>query len=115
MFHSRVSQSISDLKSTGTELKLIVNRSVDKLIEKLSEAGAPKLVIIDLSLRDLDIETATKVLRDAFATTSIVAYGPHVAGALLHSANEAGIDAVYTRGQFDHRMTEIISDSVNLA
>jgi len=120
MFHSRVSQSIKDLKSDvgndesniATEFKLVVNRSSDKLIEKLLESADTKLVIIDLSLRDLNMESVMKALRDSLPGVPIIAYGPHVAGALLQAAADAGVDTVYTRGQFDHRMTEIISDCI---
>jgi DNA-binding NarL/FixJ family response regulator len=115
MFHSRVSQSISDLKSSGRELTLIVNRSVEKLIEKLAEHSDAKLIIVDLSLRELNIEAVIKSVRDSLPSLPIIAYGPHVAGALLQGAADAGVEAVYTRGQFDHRMTEIISEYTSLS
>lgn len=113
MFHSRVSQSLNDLKSSGRELTLTVNRSVEKLIEKLLEASDVKLIIVDLSLRELNMEAVTKSLRESLPSVPIIAYGPHVAGALLQAAADAGVDSVYTRGQFDHRMTEIISEYTN--
>jgi DNA-binding NarL/FixJ family response regulator len=119
MFHSRVSQSLNDLKSNGRELTLTVNRNVEKLIEKLieklSEASDVKLIIVDLSLRELNIEAVTKSLRDSLPNVPIIAYGPHVAGALLQAAADAGVESVYTRGQFDHRMTEIISEYTNVS
>jgi CheY-like chemotaxis protein len=115
MFHSRVSQSLNDLKSNGRELTLTVNRNVEKLIEKLSEASDVKLIIVDLSLRELNMEAVTKSLRDSLPNVPIIAYGPHVAGALLQAAADAGVESVYTRGQFDHRMTEIISEYTNVS
>lgn len=115
MFHSRVSQSLNDLKSNGRELTLTVNRNVEKLIEKLSEAADVKLIIVDLSLRELNMEAVTKSLRDSLPNVPIIAYGPHVAGALLQAAADAGVESVYTRGQFDHRMTEIISEYTNVS
>ncbi len=114
MFHSRVSQSLNDLKSSGREITLTVNRSVEKLIEKLLEASDVKLFIVDLSLRELNMEAVTKSLRDSLPSVPIIAYGPHVAGALLQAAADAGVESVYTRGQFDHRMTEIISEYINV-
>ncbi|MCY2976502.1 MAG: response regulator [Planctomycetota bacterium] len=115
MFHSRVSQSLNDLKSSGKELTLSVNRSVEKLIEKLLVASDVKLIIVDLSLRELNMEDVTKSLRDSLPSVPIIAYGPHVAGALLQSAADAGVESVYTRGQFDHRMTEIIAEYTNVS
>ena len=110
MFHSRVSQSISDLREAGAEATLVVNRNIETLIQKIAESTDGRLVIIDLALRELDVQGVVNVIREKLPSVSIIAYGPHVAGALLQSAADAGIDAVYTRGQFDHRMTEIIQE-----
>jgi len=108
MFHSRVSQAISDLKTTGCETRLVVNKNISTLLQKLVESADAKLVIVDLALRDLNVETVMKEIQETLPAIPIIAYGPHVAGELLQSAADAGIDAVYTRGQFDHRMTDII-------
>ena len=110
MFHSRVSQSIGDLRGESTGATLVVNRNIETLIQKLNESIDGRLVIIDLALRELDVQEVVSLIREKLPAFSIIAYGPHVAGALLKSAADAGIDAVYTRGQFDHRMTEIIQE-----
>jgi DNA-binding NarL/FixJ family response regulator len=105
MFQSKVSGAV---RNAGKQL--IVDRSVERVVER-ADANAVKLVLIDLSLQTLDLETAIRSLHDEFGNASVMAFGAHVDVARLDEASRAGADSVLTRGQFDRDLNEIVQSA----
>ncbi len=103
MFQSRIS---SAARAAGKEC--VVDRSVTKLIERVAEPDTVSLVLVDLTLRTLDLTLEIPLLHQAFSNCKIVAYGPHVDVESLTLAEEAGADTVVTRGQMDRDLASII-------
>ena len=103
MFQSRIS---SAARAAGKEC--VVDRSVVKLIERVTEPGAVSLVLVDLTLRTVDLTREIPLLHQTFSNCKIMAYGPHVDVERLALAEEAGADAVVTRGQMDRDLVAII-------
>jgi len=105
MFASRVSGAAMRM---GTTLETV--GTPEALLVRLAEAGQSPTVVLDLTLRGFDPRTWTPRFRQSpNPPRAIVAYGPHVQDAALAAAAEAGCD-VFTRGQFNARMDEILSE-----
>jgi DNA-binding NarL/FixJ family response regulator len=105
MFASRVSGAAARL---GTTLQTAA--TPETLFEQLAASEPAALVLIDLTTRGFDPRQWVPLLRQAANSPSaILAYGPHVQGRLLSAATAAGCDEVFTRGQFNARMDEILS------
>ncbi len=82
----------------------------EMLLERLMTAEPGALVVIDLTIRAFDPRHWVPLFRQAVNPPSaILAYGPHVQEGLLAAATEAGCDEVFTRGQFNARMDEILA------
>ncbi|HEX3999553.1 MAG TPA: hypothetical protein VHX65_13455 [Pirellulales bacterium] len=112
MFGSRVSGAAARI---GLALQTFA--TPDSLLERL-ELSKPKgddaggLVVLDLTMRHFDPKAWVPRFRQAAnPPKAIVAYGPHVQDAILAAAAGAGCDQVYTRGQFNARMDEILAGS----
>lgn len=75
------------------------------------EAERPRLVILDLSTAGLDVAGVVVACRSSGAAPRVVAYAPHVHEGKLAAAQAAACDAVYTRGQFDARLAEILASA----
>ena len=103
MFQSRIS---SAARAAGKEC--VVDRSVTKLIERVAEPGSVSLVLVDLTLRTVELAQEIPLLHQTFYNCKIMAYGPHVDVERLTLAEEAGADAVLTRGQMDRDLVAII-------
>ena len=103
MFQSRISSAARAVSKT-----CVVDRSVDKLVERVSEPDAVSLVLVDLTLRSVDLDLEIPRLHQTFAHCQIVAYGPHVDVERLAQAEQAGADRVVTRGQMDRDLAAII-------
>ena len=86
----------------GLDLRVI--GSIDKLLVSVS----CELVLIDLTVRALDIAAAVRSIRDKWPQARIIAYGPHVQEALLGAAQAAGCDEVLSRGQFDRDLERLL-------
>ena len=67
-----------------------------------------RVVIIDLTLPGLDIHSAVAGLPEPPGRPYIVAFGPHVQGAVLAAARDAGCDEVHSRGHFDAQLDELL-------
>ena len=103
MFQSRIS---SAARAAGKAC--VVDRSVTKLVERVEEPDTVSLVLVDLTLLSVDLTLDIPLLHQAFSNCKIVAYGPHVDADRLTMAEEAGADAVVTRGQMDRDLAAII-------
>lgn len=103
MFQSRIS---STARSIGQPC--MTERSAAKLIERVEESEGIKLVLIDLTLRSVDLASEIPQLKQAFPGCQILAFGPHVDVERLEAAQQAGADRVLTRGQMDRDLTEIL-------
>ena len=101
MFSSRVSQIAREM---GHDFSIC--STVDDLIDKVS--ADETLVIIDLSLPGLDIAPTIVKLRSKAENIKCVAFAPHVHEPKLAAAVDAGCDEVFSRGQFNNQIEEIL-------
>ena len=93
---------------TGVAQRLGLDLRVIGSIDKLLEGAECDLVLIDLTVRSLDIAAAVRSIRDKWPQARIVAYGPHVQVTLLEAAQAAGCDEVLSRGQFDRDLERVL-------
>ena len=104
MFASRVAGAAERIGTT-----LHTAASPEMLLERLVTAEPGALIVIDLTIRGFDPRHWVPLFRKAaHPPSAILAYGPHVQEGLLAAATEAGCDEVFTRGQFNARMDEIL-------
>ncbi|MBC20286.1 MAG: hypothetical protein CMJ74_08510 [Planctomycetaceae bacterium] len=68
-----------------------------------------KVVAIDLTLGELDIEKVIQWTRSQASGVKVIAFGPHVHVKKLAHADKAGCDQVYVRGEFFSQMPAIFS------
>lgn len=104
MFQSRVSGAVRNAGKT-----FVVDRSVERLVERAVPGDSVQLVLIDLSFPGVDLDVAVPALKAAFANSRIISFGPHVDVERLTAAVDAGSDVVMTRGQFDRDLATIVS------
>ncbi len=97
----------SRVAGTARELGLLVKvaRSADAL-EALARQQPPRCVLVDLANPGLAIADLVRKLHDACPAARVVAYGPHVDGAGLRAAREAGCDPVLPRSAFVEQLPE---------
>lgn len=94
IFPSRLQGTAAEL---GTELHVAPNAEAAL---RYAAEHCPRLVLMDLSTRDIDVRGTIERLRKLeHPPEKIVAFGPHVQTARLQAAAQAGADAVLTRGQ----------------
>jgi CheY-like chemotaxis protein len=67
---------------------------------KLTQDATPKVLILDLHLPELELETFLQKLPRGADLPCIVAYGSHVEAEVLRHARKAGCDRVMPRSQF---------------
>jgi DNA-binding NarL/FixJ family response regulator len=104
MFSSRVG---SAAKECGVGMALAVNAA--SLPAKLTaDCG---LVIIDMSLDQLNMPSVVQAVRAGAPQAKIIAYGAHVDHAALADANEAGCDQVLTRNQFNQSYQQLLREA----
>lgn len=104
IFSSRVAAAA---RSAGVTLRTA--STTDALLASVAEAEAVRLVILDLTTPGCDAARIVAELRKLQTMPTVVAYAPHVMGAVLQRAHEAGCDQVLTRGQFDSRLDTILN------
>jgi len=104
MFQSRIS---STARAAGKEC--IVDRTVAKLLERATLPDTVSLVLVDLTLRTVDLAEEIPAMQRAFPNAKILAYGPHVDVERLSLAEESGANAVLTRGQMDRDLVAILA------
>ncbi len=89
-------------------INLSVFSEAELLIEKASESDVD-LVILDLTMSGLDPEKFVPRLRKlASSPKTIIAYGPHVQHIKLDAARDAGCDEVFSKGEFNNQMHDIL-------
>ena len=105
LFSSRVD---SLAKQLGIPLRMCAE------LDSGADAAIPpdtSLVLVDLTLPDLDVGQVVSSLREQTAESAlIVAFGPHVHEGALQAARQAGCDQVLSRGEFNNRMAEILEN-----
>ena len=87
--------------------RISVTMSVAKLIEHL-EHEPVDVIVIDLQARSLDRPLVDQLRSLAAPGCQIAAFGPHVQEALLQSAQQAGCDHVWTRGEWQRQLEAIV-------
>jgi CheY-like chemotaxis protein len=85
---------------------------VTTLIARVEQPSDLPLVLLDLTLPQLDVVAAARELRNAFPNAKIIGYGPHVDTQLLAAAADA-IDEVMPRSKYDHVVGELIEHAAN--
>jgi CheY-like chemotaxis protein len=100
----------SRLAAAGQRLNVALSAvsSIDAALARL-ESDLVELVILDLSLVNLDPQVAVARLRAVKPSLAVIAYAPHVHEDRLRAATEAGCELVLTRGQFDRQMEQILA------
>jgi CheY-like chemotaxis protein len=100
----------SRLAAAGKRLgiSVIALPSIDLAVERVN-GDVADLVICDLSALGADPQTIVARLRTLQPELPIVAYAPHVHEDRLRAASDAGCNEVFTRGQFDRQMDEILT------
>ena len=102
MFQSKIS---SACRQSGMSLGVIRN---PKDLGGASISGAPRLIVVDLGLANLDLAEVLASGRQIWPTTKWLGYGAHVQAERLDLAKELGLDVVLTRGQFDRDMVRVL-------
>lgn len=102
MFSSRVQGAA---KALDVPLEMVANPAA--LPNKLT--ADCRLVILDLTLDNLNLPAAVSAVRSAAPSAHVVAYGPHVDQALLADATDAGCSQVLSRGQFDKMYRDLLA------
>ncbi len=103
MFTSRV-QTAARAAGKQAHAALSVARALELLADNEITTAC-----IDLSAPGVDAAATLTALREASRVQPLrtIAYAPHVHEAKLAAAQDAGYDAVLTRGQFDRGLMEI--------
>ncbi len=96
--------------ATAANVRLVADRTTDRLVAKLADDADVRLVIVDLTLEVGDLAEAIASLKNRCPVAITIAYGPHVHEAKLQRATEAGFDQVMTRGQFDRQMQTLLTN-----
>lgn len=90
-------------------------RTVRSAAELLEAAGtdAPRLIILDLDARGVDVPALVAQLKSdpALAGIHVVVFGAHVEGAALRAAREAGADRVLARSAFVRELPELLREA----
>jgi DNA-binding NarL/FixJ family response regulator len=81
---------------------------VIKLAE-FCEKHEPALVLLDLTARGLEIETAVAEVKRILPSAHTIGYGPHVDEQLLQAAVDAGCSQVLVRGQFVANLDQLLA------
>jgi DNA-binding NarL/FixJ family response regulator len=87
---------------------IVCGPNLAALTARLGESEGVPTLLIDLTLNGMEIEDCIQQFREACGEGRIIAYGPHVQAEALQAAARAGCE-VYTRGQFDHKMEQILA------
>ncbi len=95
--------------ATAVNIRLVADRTPERLVAKLTDDSEVRLVMVDLTLELDDLAIAFETLKHRCPNASTIAYGPHVHEAKLQRAREAGFDEVMTRGQFDRQMHSLLT------
>jgi hypothetical protein len=108
MFQSRIG---AVAKNAG--LKLIAIRDPHQLSEKLAELietqSIIRYVVVDLGMPTIDLPQLAKTTLNLAPSTHLLGYGAHVLKDTLELASNSGFHSVFTRGQFDRDMTNILA------
>jgi DNA-binding NarL/FixJ family response regulator len=104
MVVSRVSGAAA---ASGAVVRVAANATA--AISLLS-ARAAELVVIDLGLPALDLESLISDIKaDSMHPAQVIAFGPHVHADRLAAARSAGCDTVLSRGQFFAQADAVVS------
>jgi CheY-like chemotaxis protein len=84
----------------------------DSALIRWLSATHPALLLFDTTARNLPWRRWIQVLKTSAASRRlpVIAFGPHVNESDLASARAAGADEVFTRGQFQAKLADILQD-----
>jgi CheY-like chemotaxis protein len=106
IFSSRVAQAA---RSAGVAFRIASN--TQEVLEQVAQSPSPRLLILDLSAPDCDVQRIMAATRNLPSPPTVVAYASHVLGPLLEKARQGGCDLVLTRGQFVNRMDQLVQSA----
>lgn len=106
MFSSKVT---SLARERGWPLDMVMSPTA--LDERLAE-GPAALAIVDLTWPASDLGELVRRIRQSSAGALIVAYGPHVDRSTLESAQQAGCDHVFSRGEFSQLFPAVLQKTL---
>jgi DNA-binding NarL/FixJ family response regulator len=107
LFSSRVTSVAAHLR-----IELSVVSDANEIVERASTIPV-KVILIDLSIPGLDAAHLVPQLRKLTPPPgAILAFGPHVHRVKLAAARDAGCDEVFSRGEFNSRKENILTDYV---
>ena len=100
-------------KVTGTASQLGVRiESVGAVDQLLSRAPSVRLIIVDLGLNEVDLQSLIAGLPDPRAMT--IAFGAHVDVDRLAAAQAAGFDLVLPRSKFSSTLPDLLREALQL-
>lgn len=94
-------------RSAGVPVRIV--RTGEEVVES-ARAEAPRVILLDLEARRVNIVGVIEKLRadEATASVPIVVFGPHVEGEALVAAREAGADRVLARSAFVQQLPRLV-------
>ncbi len=103
MFSSHIMSAADNV-----DVALTVTMSPDGLINEVLDEQT-QLVILDLRVAGIEPIELVQKIREISANAKVVAFGPHIHQQRLASARDANCDEVLTQGQFNSRMTDLLT------
>lgn len=95
------SQAAGAAKSAGLETQTVMNA-------QLIESDAECIVVVDLTVSNLDIATVIGELKSLTPPAKVIAVGPHVHEEKLAAAQQAGCDLVMSKGQASRELGAVL-------
>jgi hypothetical protein len=104
--------SSAGASARANRLELLTIPTVAKLESVLSGEHVIKLLMIDLQMPGLDLESLSSVIGSVGAEfrPTTIAYAQHVNVDLIQQAKTAAFDQVLTRGQFNSNLGTLIAN-----
>jgi CheY-like chemotaxis protein len=106
IFSSRFAQA-----ARGAGVALRIASSTQDVLQQVALSPSPRLLILDLSTPDCDVQRIVAAARNLPSPPTVAAYASHVLGPLLEKARQGGCDLVFTRGQLARRMDELVKSA----
>ncbi len=104
--------SSANAAARASGLKITTLPTVAKLKSVLADEPALKLLLVDLQMPGLDLESLSNVIEsvDAEQRPTTIAYAQHVNVELIEQAKTAAFDQVLTRGQLNSNLGTLMTN-----
>ena len=101
------SKIVETARALGRPIRAV--RSADELVA-LAGTAAPRLVVLDLETRGIDVGALAERVRQAAPAARLVAFGRHTDLAGLEAARQAGCQPVLARSALQARLGESLAE-----